>query len=127
MFALDCEAGPRTMRIVRAATSGRSVLLAAFLLNPMVGRAQSVPETPVCGNGVVEAGEDCDQGGICVGYETAGTLCLSDPDCGGGPGRCRGGPKAYSSCDSNTDCLGGACVRCETFGGNGCAANCTME
>src|SRR5262249_37810394 len=30
-------------------------------------------------------------------------------------------------CTANSDCPGGSCVHCKTFGGSGCAANCTSE
>ncbi len=56
---------------------------------------------PGCGNGVVEGEEDCDEGGICIGGAGAGTPCT-------GSGTCPGGT-------------------CTTFGGDGCAANCTTE
>jgi hypothetical protein len=56
----------------------------------------------VCGDGHVDAGEDCDVGGTCIGGAAAGTAC----NVGG------------------TTCTGGTCT---TFGGNGCAANCTFE
>jgi hypothetical protein len=54
-----------------------------------------------CGNRVVEPPEECDDGGFCIGSENAGTACTSDADCSGGT--------------------------CKTFGGDGCAANCTTE
>jgi len=55
----------------------------------------------VCGNGVVEAPEECDDGGFCIGSSNAGTACRADADCPGG--------------------------QCRAFGGDGCAANCTTE
>jgi hypothetical protein len=57
----------------------------------------------VCGDGVVDAGEDCDDGGTCIGGPAAGTAChVGDSTCTGGG-------------------------ICKTFGGKGCAANCTSE
>ena len=57
---------------------------------------------PVCGNGVVEGDEDCDPGGTCIGGSAAGVAChVGDSTCTGGT--------------------------CTTFGGQGCAANCTTE
>ncbi len=55
----------------------------------------------VCGDGVVEPPEECDDGGYCVGSDNAGAECRSD-----------------------TDCPSGAC---RAVGGDGCAANCTTE
>jgi hypothetical protein len=56
----------------------------------------------LCGDGVVDADEDCDQGGTCIGGPSAGTAChVGDATCTDGT--------------------------CTTFGGNGCAANCTTE
>jgi hypothetical protein len=85
----------------------------------------------VCGNGVREGDEECDDGGICVGTSKAGQSCTSDSDCFGGndeyKGVCDGGEKPYTFCNSNDDCPGGTCVACRTFGGDGCAANCTTE
>lgn len=54
-----------------------------------------------CGDRVVEGSEECDDGGVCIGSDNAGTACTSDDQCPGG--------------------------QCKTFGGDGCAANCTTE
>jgi alpha-tubulin suppressor-like RCC1 family protein len=84
-----------------------------------------------CGNGVIEVGEDCDDGGICVGTSRAGQRCASDWECYGPAddyrGVCVGGPAAERFCSSDGDCPGGDCVACRPFGGDGCAANCTAE
>src|SRR5579862_1131556 len=56
----------------------------------------------VCGDGVVDSGEDCDQGGTCIDGSAAGTAChVGDSTCTGGT--------------------------CTPFGGQGCVANCTTE
>jgi cysteine-rich repeat protein len=82
----------------------------------------------VCGNGVVEIPEEeCDDGGTCAGGANAGTFCTGDSECVG-DGVCVGGTNVGKGCGSDPDCPGGGtCVRCKTFGGDGCAANCTEE
>lgn len=79
-----------------------------------------------CGNGHVEGGEDCDDGGLCIGGANAGTNCTADSDCSGN-GVCDDGSKLGYACTTDNDCPGSRCVRCKTFGGDGCAANCTLE
>jgi hypothetical protein len=94
-----------------------------------------------CGNGVVDAGEECDPGpGTCIGGTNAGTSCTAESQCQG-DGVCLGGIKAGWGCSSNDDCPSSSCVHCKTFdkttGGAdqcstystscGCAANCTAE
>jgi cysteine-rich repeat protein len=56
---------------------------------------------PGCGNVVVEGDEECDDAGICIGSANAGTYCTDDAQCPDGT--------------------------CKTFGGDGCAPNCTLE
>ena len=81
-----------------------------------------------CGNGTIKPPEECDDGGICIGGNTAGTACDADSDCGADqPGVCDGGFKLGSACRTDANCPGSTCVRCKTFGGDGCAANCTFE
>ena len=83
-------------------------------------------EGAVCGNGVKEGDEECDDGGICMGGTNAGTPCTSESQCQGS-GVCVGGTRAESACVSDSACPGGQCIHCRTFGGDGCAANCTIE
>ncbi|MBI3785611.1 MAG: hypothetical protein HY270_19635 [Deltaproteobacteria bacterium] len=90
------------------------------------GNGEVVVQLAQCGNGVVEAGEDCDDGGLCIGGTNAGTGCSSDGDCHGS-GSCEAGPRVGAICENDTDCPGSRCLRCKTFGGDGCAANCTSE
>lgn len=87
------------------------------------------PEPGTCGNGVVDSGEECDNGGICIGGNRAGAACTSDDACGGTaqPGVCLAAAKVGTACDEDGDCPGSQCDRCVTFGGDGCAANCTFE
>lgn len=80
----------------------------------------------VCGNGIVEEGEECDDGGICIGGPRAGEVCQDEEACLLG-GVCVGGPREGSQCSSHLNCPFGRCVRCRPFGGDGCAANCTRE
>ena len=96
---------------------------------PTVTSTPTITNTPgpqVCGNGVIEGDEECDDGGICTGGDNAGTACTSEADCVGN-GVCVGGEKFSTACASDADCPGSRCVRCRPFGGDGCAANCTFE
>ncbi len=80
----------------------------------------------VCGDGMVQAGEDCDDGGACVGGDDAGSHCTAESQCRGN-GVCTDGVRIGMSCRVDVDCPGSGCVHCRTFGGDGCAANCTAE
>lgn len=96
---------------------------------PTITLTPTITNTPgpqICGNGVVEGDEECDDGGICVGGDNAGTACTSESQCIGN-GMCIGGSRFGVACASDADCPGSQCVRCRTFGGDGCAANCTSE
>jgi hypothetical protein len=91
------------------------------------------PGPVVCGNGLVETGEDCDNGGTCIGGTNAGDACTAESDCEG-TGVCdtfgtQGPPgtQPRKVCSTNSDCGGANCIHCKTFGGQGCAANCTTE
>jgi len=84
--------------------------------------------TATCGDGVVQPPEECDDGGICIGGSAAGTACTADAECGAEqPGVCEGGSRLAYACATNDQCPGSTCVRCKTFGGDTCAANCTFE
>jgi hypothetical protein len=105
---------------------------------PTVTPTPSITPTPtvtptfppaVCGDGiVVPPTEECDDGGTCVGGSNAGTHCTAESDCVGN-GVCEGGVDVARGCASDADCAGagGHCVHCKAFGGDGCAANCTLE
>ncbi len=75
--------------------------------NTPTATPSNTPVTPheggVCGNGVTEAPEECDNGGTCTLGDNVGAACTSDAGCGG-------------TVDS-----------CQPTGGDGCAANCTPE
>lgn len=81
---------------------------------------------PVCGNEVIEAPEDCDNGGTCLGGANAGKHCRAENECPGA-GVCIGGPKAEYPCAEDAACPSGRCLRCVPQGGDTCAANCTDE
>lgn len=100
---------------------------------PTFTQTPKVSATPTemmrgCGNALVETGlgEECDDGGICIGGPNAGTPCIGDGACEGN-GVCVGGAKAESGCVDDFACPEGRCVHCRPFGGDGCAANCTAE
>lgn len=84
------------------------------------------PVAGICGDRVVDAVEDCDDGGICIGGTNAGTVCTSEGECVG-QGVCLEGVKAEAACDRDSDCPGSRCAHCVPQGGDGCAANCTTE
>jgi hypothetical protein len=90
--------------------------------------ATSAVTPRLCGNGIVDAGagEDCDDGGTCIGGTNANTHCTSEADCMGS-GVCEGGINIERVCDVDADCPGSSCIHCKTMGGDGCAANCTFE
>jgi cysteine-rich repeat protein len=73
---------------------------ATFTSGPAVCGGISVPASNCC-NGTVDAGEQCDDGGTCVGGTNDGVACTANSGCPGG--------------------------ECRAFGGDGCAANCTPE
>lgn len=79
-----------------------------------------------CGNGFIDGDEECDDGGTCIGGSNAGTHCTAESDCIGN-GVCVGGMNDRTACTSNAACPGGACLHCVPQGGDGCAANCTLE
>jgi len=86
-----------------------------------------------CGNGTVESEEECDDGGICVATSRAGQACTSDAECFASEsdryGVCDEGWRMGWRCsyDDPNACPGGRCVACRPVGGDGCAANCTVE
>jgi hypothetical protein len=86
-----------------------------------------------CGDGVKSGAEECDDGGICIGGTNAGTACTSETQCQG-EGVCDtfgsqgpAGTVPRKACSSDSECGGAKCIHCKTFGGDGCAANCTLE
>ena len=79
-----------------------------------------------CGDGVVNAPEECDDGGMCIGGTNAGMHCTKEPDCLG-DGVCDSGFRQGYACSADAGCGTGHCVRCVPAGGDGCAANCTLE
>src|SRR5574337_1202770 len=92
-------------------------ILVFYAVNSAVGQ---------CGNGIIDPGEDCDDGGTCIGGANAGTHCTSESQCAGN-GVCAGGLNWEHACSSDADCPGDHCIHCLPQGGDGCAANCTGE
>jgi hypothetical protein len=92
----------------------------------VLGVAGSAHSDSYCGDGHVDAGEECDDGGICIGGSNAGTACTSESQCIGN-GVCDGGTKSFYACANDSGCPGGLCRRCVPQGGDGCAVNCTGE
>lgn len=112
--------------MMRRRSAAWSILLRLLALS-LVPRAPSpAAADAVCGDGLVEADEECDDGGICIGGANAGTHCTAESQCQGN-GVCVGGAHAERGCAADSACPGGKCVRCRRLGGNGCAANCTAE
>lgn len=107
--------------------SGSSVTISLIVqaINKAISGCGTGPA--VCGNGVVDAGEDCDNGGTCIGGSDAGKSCKADSACDQSGGVCLDGPKRLFGCSSDADCPSSTCVHCKTFNGKGCAANCTTE
>ena len=118
----DDISGQWSRRRKRLRVAGQFVL-STLLLIGVVGLAHCFAQ---CGNGVVDSGEDCDDGGTCLGGANAGTHCTAESDCLGN-GMCVSGTKDRSACASDADCPGGRCTHCVPQGGDGCAANCTAE
>jgi len=108
---------------MRHRATRRLLLGASLALFAMLG---SRPAVARCGDRHVDMGEDCDHGGTCIGGTNAGTACTAESQCIG-EGVCVSGARPQTACSVDADCLGGACRRCITFGGDGCAANCTFE
>lgn len=71
-------------------------------LTPTVGEQ-------LCGDGIIQSPEECDDGGSCVGGDNNGQKC----------------PAGQASVPGGVNC--GAAGICEAFGGDGCANNCTTE
>ena len=69
--------------------------------------------TAQCGNGIIDPGEDCDDGGTCIGGTNAGTHCTAETDCLGN-GVCVGGTSGESSmrerCGVSRRCV--SCTAC---------------
>src|SRR5262249_58265603 len=70
--------------------------------------------------------EEWDDGGIWSGGSDGGWSCTQESDCLGS-GVCDAGGNLQRVCDIDADCPDGHCRHCRTFGGDGCAANCTLE
>ena len=91
---------------MRGAFDGSSLVLAVVLLAgcPASLSAAPIPPPAVCGNGSIDEGENCDDGGTCLGGPDHGRRCPAEV----------GG----SNCEAGF---------CRPAGGVGCAKNCTNE
>jgi len=98
----------------------------SFTVPPSPTATATTAVVAVCGNGTKEGDEECDDGGICTGGDNAGTPCTSESQCSGS-GVCVSGTKLAAACTGDDACPGGKCAKCRPFGGDGCAANCTLE
>lgn len=103
---------------------------------PSTSTATPKPTSAVaaCGNGEKEGTEECDDGGTCVDgpnfcqtgpkIGTACTPATAETDCGVNDATKKGYACYGAHCTSDADCGAGTC---KTFGGDGCANNCTIE
>lgn len=93
--------------------------------NATVPAPPPAPAVPVCGNSLLESGEQCEP----PGTSTCDSNCMivipapypshcsdsvwdgdeSDLDCGGSCAGCQSYPAYYSACWDSTDCAGGSC------------------
>lgn len=70
----------------------RLALLALLVLPAIVAHADDLVhrdsfDSPICGNGVIEAGESCDDGGT-VSADGCDSACALEPDCASSPLHC---------------------------------------
>jgi cysteine-rich repeat protein len=124
------------MGVCRVALAIACVLAFAACKVPNASRVAP----PLCGNGVLDPGEACDDGNT-VGGDGCSADCLSDETCGNGiidPGeQCDDGNTiacdgCSADCKSDETCGNGVIDRCKgetcddgnTIGGDGCSANC---
>jgi hypothetical protein len=126
MVNVSLEATPLSACAVGDANGDGFITIDEIIQAVNNARNGCIIDHQICGNGNKDVGEDCDDGGTCVGGVNAGMDCTADSQCVGN-GACVGGAKIGTSCAADTDCPGSRCVHCRTFGGDGCAANCTAE
>jgi hypothetical protein len=102
----------------------RTLVPLAFLA--LLHATATTADATICGNGITEAGEECDDGAVCVGGTNAGSACTAEGNCTG-EGVCREGTHLGWVCGTDADCPASTCTHCVAVGGDGCAANCTLE
>ncbi|MBI3786167.1 MAG: hypothetical protein HY270_22500 [Deltaproteobacteria bacterium] len=102
---------PYTIGAATTPTPAGSTPTETSTFTPGVPTATPTPGVAACGgvlsppsnccNGMVDPGEECDDGGACSGGSSSGNACTVNAQCPGG--------------------------ECRAYGGDGCAANCTNE
>ena len=102
----SCDLGPENGRPGSGCTADcRLVGRCTASRTECVTGDQCAPGEGCCGNGVVEAGEECDDGNL-FDLDCCSRLCRSEP--AGSPGLCDDGTTA---CTSAADCGGAVCHR----------------
>ncbi|GEM_PF-1371551 len=112
-----------------AQASARSVAICRQTLDPALNsdyqtcptdQTSIVTGGAVCGNGTLDAGEQCDDGGLCTGNNS--TPCTSNSDCSVAGGTCapRSGDGCSATCQDEPP-VGGNCPNTweKTYGGTG--------
>jgi cysteine-rich repeat protein len=100
-----------------------------------------VREGGTCGNGVVDRGESCDVGSVCVGGTNPGRDCTRDASVCGTGGTCLAAPRrgcserclslgsvaGGSTCGNNDLADGESCDDGNQSNGDGCSSSCLVE
>jgi cysteine-rich repeat protein len=79
----------------------------------------SYPNCPVCGDGIRQAGEGCDDGGLVAGDGCSSTCTIE------AGWTCTGSPSVCTNCGDGIQQAGEGCDDGNLINGDGCDANCT--